>query len=69
MQVIGFFRGFFDSIGGLMNFVNTPLKELNASLGATPIGDFSIFNMLSVGLVLTLVIFLAIHVVRLFIGG
>lgn len=70
MQVIGFFKGLFYNFSALINFINTPLSSLDASLSALPpaIGNLSIFSMLSIGIGTTLLVLLVIHVVRLIVG-
>lgn len=68
MNVIGVFRNIFDGFGNLLNFVNTPLGQLNQSLQVLPFANLSIVGCLSIGLGATLLVLLVIHVVRLFVG-
>lgn len=69
MQVIGFFGNLFGQIGALWEFISKPLGELNSDIVIEPFASISILNLLSVSLVATLGVLLAIHLVRLFIGG
>lgn len=69
MPVIGFFRGLFSSLSGLINFVVTPLGEQFEGVTMEPFASASIMNLLGVGLVGTLGVLLVIHLIRLFIGG
>lgn len=68
MPVIGFFRDFFSSITGVVNFVMTPLGE-QFDITFEPFKSMSIMGLLGAGLVATLGVLLTIHLVRLFIGG
>lgn len=70
MVVIGFFRGLFGSLTGLIEFVTVPLGEQFPELANIEIiGGTSIISLLGVGLVATLGVLLVIHLIRLFIGG
>lgn len=70
MLVIGFFRDVMSQFSGLIMFITTPLGELNSSFSAIPLlSNFSIINLLGIGLITTLIVLLGIHAVRLFIGG
>lgn len=69
MVVIGFFQNFFTQLPIVFNFLVTPLKELNPSLNIAVIGDLSIMGMFGVGIGATLITFLVIHIIRLFVGG
>jgi len=69
MVVIGFFQNLFNSFGGLLDFITKPLGELNSNISIEPFASMSIINLLGVSLVGTLGVLLAVHLVRLFIGG
>ena len=69
MPVIGFFKGLFSSLSGLVNFVVTPLGQQFEGITIEPFASASIMDLLGVGLVGTLGVLLVIHLVRLFIGG
>lgn len=69
MPVIGFFRGLFSSLAGLVNFVVTPLGQQFEQITIEPFASMSVMSLLGVGLVGTLGVLLTIHLIRLFIGG
>ena len=69
MVVIGFFQNVFNSLGGLLDFVSKPLGELNRDITIEPFASTSIMGLFGIGLVGTLGILLAFHIIRLFIGG
>lgn len=69
MVVISFFQDFFNQFGLLLAFVTKPLKEINPDINVEPFADLSIMALLGSGLVATLSVLLAIHLIRLFIGG
>lgn len=69
MDVINFFANLFDQFGNLWRYVSTPLSQLNSHITIEPLASSSIMSLLSVGLVGVLGIFLAIHIIRLFVGG
>jgi len=69
MVVISFFQDFFNQLGLLLGFVTKPLREINPDITLEPFADLSIMALLSSGLVATLSVLLAIHLIRLFIGG
>lgn len=69
MAIIGFFRDLTTSFGSLIGFVSTPLGQLSSIELVEPFNSMSIFSLLGVSLVATLTTLLAIHLIRLFVGG
>lgn len=69
MVVIGFFQQLFLQLPVIFNFVITPIGELNSALDIPGIGQLTIIGMFSVGIGITMLTFLVIHAIRLFVGG
>lgn len=69
MEVIGFFANLFSQFGGLWHYVTTPLGQINTDITLEPFASISIMSLMSVSLVAVLGVLLAIHIVRLFVGG
>lgn len=70
MPVIGFFQNLLNNFGEIFRFCFTPMKELtNGVIAIDPFASMSIADVLSTGLVTALVVLIAIHFIRLFIGG
>lgn len=69
MDVINFFSNLFEQFGNLWRYVSTPLSQLNSDITLEPFASASIMNLLSVSLVGVLGVLLAVHIIRLFVGG
>ena len=69
MVVIGFFQNLIENLGSLVDFITKPLGEINEAITFEPFASFSIMALLGSSLVLTLGVLLAIHLIRLFVGG
>lgn len=66
MQVIAFFQQLFTQLPSVVNFVITPLKDINVNLtGLGVISDLSIIQMFGIGVVGTITAFLVFHVIAL----
>lgn len=66
---LSFFEGVIKSLGDLNTFITVPLGVQFTDITMEPFKSMSIIGLLGVGLVGTLGVLLAIHLVRLFVGG
>lgn len=68
-EFLGFFENVIRSIGDLHTFITVPLGVQFSDVTMEPFASMSIIGLLGIGLVTTLGVLLAFHLIRLIIGG